>query len=398
MANAQEPKPKKLYLDQNVFGHMLDEGGGDWRKSPMGAEIEAAATSDWGFVWLSPTHGVETILATDPQRRRQLAQVMLEVAGFARMWHGYDVDIVLDFIGFLRSLSARCICDDKFVHRAEVDAARVWLGNLGLVAAGAPPSALAVDEIRRLKLQNRLLHARFAVDPNNWVDEMIKVTRSWRTTRADVFAPLDAMSTQQIEEEIEALRKNFAKLDKKHFDRLNKERKAIASAYGALDAGGAIKSLFDPPLLMSLTFDTDALVQDWLTLQVKRKLPSLPKDVVQATPTQRRVDLELQAAILETAMQAWSSLPPLTALVSYESVLRELQRRLNDRDLPTPGVVFDADHAACLRHVDVFVTEDGLFGEIVGALARTVEENTVVRHRVAVVTSAAELHALRTGA
>jgi hypothetical protein len=35
--------PKKIYLDQNVYGHMLDQGAGeDWRKSPMGIELEAA--------------------------------------------------------------------------------------------------------------------------------------------------------------------------------------------------------------------------------------------------------------------------------------------------------------------------------------------------------------------
>ena len=49
-------EPKRIYLDQNIYGHMLDEGGGDWRNSRVGKVLDAARHDRKGLVWIGPTH------------------------------------------------------------------------------------------------------------------------------------------------------------------------------------------------------------------------------------------------------------------------------------------------------------------------------------------------------
>ncbi len=386
-----EALPKRVYLDQNVYGHMLDEGGGDWRKSKVGEVLDAAKQQGKGLVWIGPTHVLETIVATEDARRRDLARTMLEVVDFTRFWHGYELEVVCEVFDFLSDVSARSVRTRYFVERELLDVPRIWLGALALLALGAPASTSQADVVRRRKLENRLLHARFATDQNGWVDRMVQAAKGWQTTRQDVFADVDAMKLPDIEAEIALLRDEVKRLDKKHYDRLKKERAVIAAAYGALDVSAALDSMFDSPMSLDLTLDTGALVADWPAFQKTAGARSMPKDVVAAPPEKRAFDDNMRVAIIDVAIQVWASNGPLTAGIAYESLLRELQEKLHDRELPTQGVIFDADHAGCLRCVDVFYTEDKLFGTIARELAKIVHERTKGAHSPAVGTSPAEL-------
>jgi len=391
MANGQ---PKCVYLDQNVYGHMLDEGNGDWRSSKVGKILVAARAADKGLVWIGPTHVLETMLTTEDRRRRDLARSMLEVVDYKRVWYGYELEVVTEFFDFLAAVSPSCIRTRYFINRATEEQARTWLATLALLAVGAPAEAAAADDVRRLKLQNRLLHARFGADPNGWVDRILSAAKGWQTTRDNVFAELDEMSADEIEAETEQLRASAQKFDKKHFDRLNKERATIAAAYGALDVTAALDSTFSSPMSLDLTVNTFALLADWPAQQAKLGLRSMPKAVIAALNKNQALDANVQVAIIDTAIQAWSQKTPLTASISYEALLLELQRKFNDKDLPTQGIVLDADHAGALRRVNVFYTEDALFGHHARQLAQKVGNLTGGRHCPSVGTTADELATL----
>jgi hypothetical protein len=333
---AAAPGPKKIYLDQNVYGHMLDRGDGDWRVSPVGMVLEAAKRDRKGLVWIGPTHALETMVATDDARRRGLARAMLEVADFRRFWCGYELDIVSEFFDFLAHVSPGCIKTRYFLERERQDRPRIWMGVLALLALGAPTVTSQADFVRRNKLENRLLHARFATDQNGWVDRMIKAAKGWQTTRQDIFAEISAMSVPEIEKEIGDLRSKVKRLDKKHYDRLKTERATIAAAYGALDVTAGLDSVFEGPGSLEATLDSAALVADWAAFQKRAGTRSMPKDVIAASPERFDSDVDLRIAVIDVAIQVWAARSPLTASVSYESLLRELQEKLHDRELPTP--------------------------------------------------------------
>ncbi|GAB4565753.1 MAG: hypothetical protein Tsb0020_16880 [Haliangiales bacterium] len=81
---------KSIYLDQNVFGHLFDNG--DWKTHPIGKVLNDHK-GDVG-VWVSPTHVIELSQATDHARRAGLARLMLELSSARRMWHGSDFHLI----------------------------------------------------------------------------------------------------------------------------------------------------------------------------------------------------------------------------------------------------------------------------------------------------------------
>jgi hypothetical protein len=87
---------KSIYLDQNVFGHLLDKG--DWKTHPIGKVLDDH-DGDVG-VWVSPTHVIELSQATNHARRSALARLMLELCGTRRMWHGSDFHLIEMFGAF----------------------------------------------------------------------------------------------------------------------------------------------------------------------------------------------------------------------------------------------------------------------------------------------------------
>jgi hypothetical protein len=73
---------KSVYLDQNVFGHMLDSG--DWTTHLIGKLLHDNA-EDVG-VWILPTHVIELSQASDHARRARRARLMLKLSYARRSW------------------------------------------------------------------------------------------------------------------------------------------------------------------------------------------------------------------------------------------------------------------------------------------------------------------------
>lgn len=103
---------RSVYLDQNVFGHMLDKG--NWKKHSIGAVLDAHA--DTAGVWISPTHVLELSQASDHKRRADLARLMLELSDARRMWHGPDFHLVEMFGAFLNSHIPGAFDPDPFFN------------------------------------------------------------------------------------------------------------------------------------------------------------------------------------------------------------------------------------------------------------------------------------------
>ena len=61
------------YLDQNIYGNILDEQPANWRVGELAAVVLEAQRSRTAEVWVNPTHVIETAQATDIDRRRKLA-------------------------------------------------------------------------------------------------------------------------------------------------------------------------------------------------------------------------------------------------------------------------------------------------------------------------------------
>ncbi len=140
----------------------------------------------------------------------------------------------------------------------------------------------AVSDLHRLKVTNRLLHARLAADPDGWVDKMISAAKNWETTHDNPFAQYDVMKVGQMEAEIDSLAQKVGRLGATHLAKLKKNRDEIARAYGAVELGLMFRSVLPLPGNLELTIDAASLVPIWNEKITKHGGPGLPKGIWEA--------------------------------------------------------------------------------------------------------------------
>lgn len=97
-------------------------------------------------------------------------------------------------------------------------------------------------------------------------------------------------------------------------------------------------------------------------------------------------------AMLETAIRA-APKALIASWLSFEVVIEELQKCISDKEVPTGGLTFDADHAAALKRFDVVVCRDEKLTEAMKRLATKVGERSQNRHVPSVVATADQLRA-----
>lgn len=387
-------KVRSIYLDQNIYGRMFEQGDGDWRVSSFGKLLLEARDSERAQVWISPTNVIETMQTSDPARRRAIADAMLELVDARRMYWGFEFEVIDELLFFLDQHAPGAVRTRDHVEYHAGTMRQIWLGGLALLrATDRLRLEGAISDLHRLKLTNQLLHARLASDANGWVDRMIKSVEGWETTRDNVFAEYDGMSATQLSDEVENLRSAVKKLDGKHLERLKKNRKEIAAAYGAIETGLVLHRTLPLSGSLELTIDALAIRSAWPKMQKELGAPGLPKEVAVAPAEELGPCSPKYYQTLEAALRV-AGRALLVAALGYEVVIQELQKCVNDKDLPTEGLTFDADHAAVLKRVDIFVTRDKKFGETLKSLSKIVEGQTSPKHSPKVVATEEQLRAV----
>ena len=360
---------KTVYLEQSVYGHMLDSGHGDWRESEIGQVLIDAKANSLAEVWAGPTNVIETTQAADESRRRQLALAILDLIDARRMWHGNVFAAVEEFLSFLTTIIPDSLMYPQYFEYYKQKETQTWLGGLGIIAAtGIPYFQPVAAQIARRKLENRLLHARFAADPDGWVARMIDVVENHKVTTDNVFAEIDALSDEQIEAEIESLKERARSLGKEALHRLEKNRKQIARAYGAVQIGTMLQQVFTLPADNLLIFNIRGIVENWPELQRATRCDALPAEIAKLSEEKLTWGVEVRVPVVQHVINATANVETLTPnYIGYQIILRDLQFCINSKDsdkdkhIPSGGLVFDADHAAALAYFDVVVTRDQNF-------------------------------------
>lgn len=372
--------PIKVYLDQNVFGHMLDSGS-DWHKHPLAIAL-LQTHCHIAQCWISPTHIIEVMQCTDPARRQSLAKIMLEIIGARRMWFGSDFLMVEKFAEFLNSHVPGAFNPDPFFNEYKINAERLWLGYLGLLAASQEfPNGPGVEKVRLLKAQTELIHARIASDPDNYIDRIVKAARDFETTLNPDPLGLSSMTLEQIEQEILNLRDIKTRPTQQTIMRLKKERSHIAATYGAVDIGGAINAVFRMPCDLELTFNAPLIVKNWSNIKKLTGCVSLPKEIVMEEEGELRSNQNHVITVLRCCIHAAACARLHVASIGYYTLLRELEVKLNQEELPKGSVTLDVDHAISCLAFDVFVCHDKALHENMRAFinGNNLKEKAVIR-------------------
>ena len=350
---------RSVYLDQNVFGHMLDKG--DWKKHSIGSVLDAHA--DTAGVWISPTHVLELSQTSDRRRRADLARLMLELSDARRMWHGPDFHLVEMFGAFLNSHIPGAFDPGPFFNTYKEDASRLWLGYLGLLAAVEDFKLGPGGEmVRRWKRESHLLHCRVAADPKGQIAKFITAAQQLSSTPDPEPMGLGALTDDDLEKEIATCRAAAGNVPKKDIQdalkNIQKHRKEVARVYGAVDIGMALQSVFKLPCDLDLTFNAEALVNGWSAIQAAAGVGPLPPFVASVPKGQLRGARAALIVVLNAAIEAAANLGLAAASIGYYALLRELEVCVNSGTVPTDGAALDVDHATAALSYEIFVCRD----------------------------------------
>jgi len=347
-----------VYIDQNLIGHFLSSGA-DWRQHPIAALLLNAQSAGTAQVFLSPTHLMELSQMADAKERQTQAQVMLEIIAARRMWSGFDFFIMESFGAWLNSLIPGAYDSEPFVERCRRLSENLWLGKLGLLAATQDvPLGRGVEVICRAKAETHLIHARIAADPDAYIAKLVATMDGFATTTFDPLGT-DGLSLDDMRREAADLVVQAKRPSKATLALLTKERIAIASAYGSVDIGNAIRSILCWPCALHLTFAIPKIVAGWTSVMEATGCPSLPKGVAMADAETLATDLPTALAVLLRAcVRAAAGAELAVACAGYYTVLRELEVCLNQKRLPMPSLTLDVHHALAALRFDIFVTHD----------------------------------------
>jgi hypothetical protein len=391
--NAPKLPYRRVYLDQSAYGRMLDDGHFDWRASPMGAVLAECQSKGIAQVWAGPTNIVETVQTSDADRRTALASMLLDLIEAKRVWWGHEFEAVKEFFLFITYFAPDAIRYREYFEHHGTVARQTWLGALALTAAtDGSHLGPVVEFLMHTKALNRLLHARFALAPGDWVDQMVAATQNLTTTTIDQLADLDKLSVAEITAEIERLSTSIQKLDKRASAKLDSQRDAIATAYGAIEISSLLRAVFTLPLELELTFNIPHIVNRWNHIQSKTGCQSLPKEVRDADEDSLIGNPQITGVVVDHLIRAAARQPLMTTFLGFQVILREMQRYMVDHRLPeSGGLSFDADHAAALTCHEVFVTRDEGLANTLKAMANRIEKWTNGGFRPQVVMNARQL-------
>lgn len=218
------------------------------------------------------------------------------------------------------------------------------------------------EMVRRWKRESHLLHNRVAADPKKQIAKLIAAAQQLDTTPDPDPMGLGRLSDADLETDIATCQAAATSVPKKDIkdalSKIQKHRKEVARVYGAIDIGMALRSVFKLPCDLDLTFNAEALVNGWSSLQSAPGVGPLPAVIASVPAAQLRGDRVALIIILNAAIEAAANPDLAAASIGYYALLRELEVYINGGGVPTDGAALDVDHATAAMRYSVFVCRD----------------------------------------
>lgn len=382
----------KIYLDQSVYGHLIDVSPQDWRKGEIATLLLDSWRSKTAEVWATSTNIIETAQTGDSRRKQLLAQIILDLIDGRRIATGPDFVNLWDFLELMEAVAPGFLRRPEFVRHHEEISKERWLCALALLAAKPDlPAYGFLESMKKAKAISRLLHARFAQNPGEWVEKMIAMVAAGSFTKRDPLVEFENRTSHDLDEETAQLEVTSCRLTKKDLARLNKVRMDLAQRYGGIEIGPIISSVFTLPMELELTFDIVPLVRKWSFLRKRTGCEPLPDLIAKADPMELVTNSEYIHDVLQRAILAATNIGLVSTTLRFQTILLEMQKCINDRELPTGGLTFDADHAVSLMWCDIFVTRDEKLAAALKTLAEFVLERSRAQRVIHIVGNAKQL-------
>jgi hypothetical protein len=398
-------RPKATYLDQCVVSHMAGEPGQSFSDTKFGRVVEEAMQKGTGEVWASPVHVIETALCADFDdksnlvmndklvKRQHIALRLLEAIEGRRMMPSHSTLIVRELMDHLEQVAPGSIRTRNFFDKNSQAEAQLYLGALGLLASYKKIGHHdGMATLIRTKLTSHLIHSRHAKNPEQMVEHMIQGALTSATAGSEIWEPYDKMSLGEMQAETLANEAATVKMNNAAKQKFQRNKKDIAGAYAATETSQAIAHVFQHDYEILMTFNLERIREHWDAL---RKAwggeLEMPPELAAATPGQCLARTELMVLVLKHLLRTGVKHSLLGGHLIMTVLLGELEACLTKGEVPTAGLMFDADHICAMLDVNVIATTDERFEMLAKQAANTMKRVTNGKWLVTVVNSAEQL-------
>ncbi len=397
---------KRVYLDHCVVSSLSNDPQRGWQQVGLGSVLSAAIAEKRAEVITSPTEIMEIFLTAksdlagnlldgseEEQRRLDLrmraAKNVLEMIEAKRLIEAYEFVVVREFLDNLDRLAPGAVLTRMHFDLFAESHVQIFLGALGLLASYRYfGGASGLEQMKRAKVTSRLLHSRFIRNPAQFVDTVVDCAANYRTTTDDIWAEFEQRTLDDMLAEIEQNQAQSVPVNNATKQRLQREKRNIARAYGAAELGECLLGVFKEICYLMSTFDMEVIKQRWG--DILGNGASAPEYLGPAgQPCVAEMGPRLRA--LETVFRTFARDRLFVSSLPTAVVLGELEFCLNAEELPSGGLTFDSQHAVNLVRSDVFVTHDTRFANLARRAASVIQETGL--HTVRIATDAGELDA-----
>jgi hypothetical protein len=144
---------------------------------------------------------------------------------------------------------------------------------LAMLAHGIEAGPSAVEEVRKAKAINQVLHARAASAPKEWLEALLECTTKVLVTQGDPLAPLDALTIEELRGAVAQTGDDPAGVEADVRRKLQKHRAAIAAAYGAIEIGACLDAALPLVGEMDAAFSANGLALALQKWGISQKVP-----------------------------------------------------------------------------------------------------------------------------
>jgi hypothetical protein len=372
--------PLAVYLDQNALSNLANMAT-DWKASELGKLLINPGVEPW----VSPVHCLEIAQTTDATVRARLAHTALELAAFRRVLPAYEFIVATTFAEWLQLIAPGAVRGWQYLRYHQEDSHRTMLAMLALMAMQQPVAEGPLEEILKGKFGTQELHAAAISDPGTWIRRLLECTDKILVEPRGGTEELDGPSVEDLRKAASEIAVGPG-ISQELRKILNKRRRAIARAYGAVEIGACIVAAMTLPLDVNYTFDAEALKAKW-------------KELHQAAGTSKVPLPDLSHGIWTLLAQLTYALARgkglLPATLANEAIIREVEHFAAKKERANSGVLFDGDHAVYLCLTRVFISDDEDLRAALRPLAELVKEETGAQWKSEVVSSEQAVSAIR---
>ncbi|AWL09494.1 hypothetical protein HME7025_01641 [Aquirufa nivalisilvae] len=354
--------PITTYIDTNILNDIAPKGN-DWTNSEWGKYLIRLSDKDQIEVWASPGNCLEIALNPDIDHRHNMARALNTLIKGQRMLPAYEFFVVDNLLRHIETNWEGTLHFDRLEFLKQ-NSSRIYISLLGQLAALKDYNcSKGFGGILRPKIITQIIHSTIFSNPKAELEKRLEAMKTRDFRKHDLFSSYDGKAIDELETIEDKLKGQKYTVDKKAVEWLKKNKDELVKGYSLDEVYSSLQQVFiyweD---LNNTIVDFPKIVTEWdkiYTLEKtseKYKVKPLPDDLIVRFKEKKHTIADTFAVLKELANRFYHFL--IIPQVYYYTIINEIEKALNDGEIPTGGLVIDSHHSIGSIYTNLFLTRD----------------------------------------